>query len=198
MPLKILTIAVLLSLSTSAFAASDFMAKEDVAINSPSSKQIFLAMISDLKGVMENVTPKIGGGFSIVAPYRVKGSQARPIVTMTVQKCVTIICQSVDFDTEFVADRVQGNCDLNYEVTGDFSRSGQTLTNIYSKMAMSLCFNADKSGAGVVNIEAHIIRSSSYSTGYIQGQIFGFSKMQVPTMVRAVRKSVKQEIARQH
>jgi hypothetical protein len=190
MPHKNIIIALLFSFSTSAFATSDFLASASLSIPQKNSKEIFERIISNPRAVMEKVVPELDSSTKVIVPYKVSGSQARPIATMTIKKCILGICKTIALDTAFDVDLVQGNCQLNYVISGDFGRSSSTLTEIYDKMVLGVCFDADSSGAGKLTVDAHLIRASSYSSGLIQKEIFKYLKMQVQPVVSAFQKSI--------
>src|SRR5258708_361767 len=86
-----------LSLS-SAFAGSDFLAEQTVLIQSTNSNEVLSRTAGDPKAIFERYQPALDSSSKIVRPVQVSGPANKPVMDVSIQKCMSFVCQTMDLD----------------------------------------------------------------------------------------------------
>jgi hypothetical protein len=173
-----------------AHATSDVLANRTLTINNPNPAAALDAVMADLPGFFHGYTPAIDSGTKLISPLQVSGSQSHPILTMTIQKCVLIICQTVTFDGEVSFQTVQGKCQRNYEIDVALSHSSDALRNVYDRFSVDLCLNSPSAGTGMLLVSAAAERAPTFQPGEIQQIILNFLNLQVQPISAALQKKI--------
>lgn len=171
-------------------ADSDLLAKTSITINSTDSEAVLNRTIANPKAVFEHYVPALDSNSTLVKPLEVTGTASRPILKMSVQKCVAIICKTVDLDAEMNLKENKGSCDRNLRLEADLSRSSDTLTEVYDQLNVEICYMKSKLGKGKLLITGSAHHSPTYSQGMIQQQIFSMLQLQIEPMTKALDTSM--------
>jgi hypothetical protein len=189
-----LSIGLVLTSGGSAFAldsGSDLLMKTTIQIASTNSDDVLNRTTADLRGVFQRYQPAVDSGSKIVKPLRVSGSASRPILQMSVEKCVLFVCETVDMDAEVVLKESGGPCKRNFTLVGDLSKSSDRLKDTYDSLNVAICYNTDATGAGKLDLVASAHQAPNYDTGIIQQQIFNLLQLQIKPMTKALNDALK-------
>lgn len=187
--LKSILLISLTALSLPAFA-NDKLATGQLTINSNDSEAVLDRTLDDLRAVFKRLRPNPDGG-TWVKELVVSGTRRNPIMQMSLRKCVFGICETVDLDADVTAREVRGECDRNFIVEADLSRSSQILTDHYRRLDTQICFNKSSNGKGSLTAVAIAIRAPGFKKGIVQGEILSTLKAQATPIIRAVDESLK-------
>ncbi len=184
----------LLSLSPDfAFAAADALEEQTLQIPSERSEELLKLVIADPRAVFLRYRPALDSGSKLVKPVRISGSKESPVMQLSIRKCVAILCQTVDLDATISVREISGNCDLNFHLVADLTRSSATVSDIYDRLDVALCFRAQRSGSGSLAIGASAHHGPQYARGFVQGEMFKLLKLQVPPIVKAFQEVLKEK-----
>jgi hypothetical protein len=177
--------------SNAAFAGSDFLAQKTITIASARSADILDRTVADIRGVFQRYQPAIDSQSKIVSPLRVTGSASQPEVQVSIQKCIFILCQTVDLDAEISVQTVAGSCAKNFVVVADLHRSSGVLTDYYDRLEVTGCYKATTGGQGQIEMSASAHQASGYRANALQREIFKVLQEQVSPILRALDQSLK-------
>lgn len=186
-----LAVFLVLGLSNQAFATSDFLSSETIQISSPNPEQTLNRTVADIRGVFERYVPGVDGNSKIVSPLRVTGSATAPEIQVSIQRCVLVLCQTVDLDAEISVRTVRGPCAKNLVLIAELRRSSKLLTDVYDRLQVTGCFQKTGSSTASVQMSASAHRAPSYSPGTIQGEVTKMVKLQIHPILRALDQSFK-------
>lgn len=187
--LKSVLLVFVATLSFPSFA-NDKLAKGTITINSSNSEAVLDRTLGDLRAVFKRLRPNPDGG-TWVKELVVSGTRSNPIMQMSLRKCVAFVCETVDLDADVSMREVRGECDRNFVVEADLSRSSKILTDYYRRLDTSICFNKSSSGKGTLIAEAVAIRAPGFKNGVIQKEILSTLKAQARPIIYAVDESLK-------
>lgn len=190
--MKILLIlpALILS-STVALAASDPLATQTLEITSSRSEDVLKRVAADPKAVFQRYQPALDKSSEIVRPVRISGSNQNPIMQVSIRKCMAMICKTVDLDASITVHETRGDCDLNYQMEADLSRSSQIVRDVYDRLDVEICYKANSNGTGKLVLKGSAHHAPKYSQGIVQGQMFKMLQMQVAPIVQALQETIK-------
>jgi hypothetical protein len=158
--------------------------------SNPNADTVIAGIASNIKSVFENYQPQLDSGSQIVAPYEMSGSAINPEITVSVQKCVTIICQTVALDAMITLEKTTGSCDQNYNMVLDLTKSSSTLSDVYSSIVVSVCYHKGSNGTGSVDFSGSATEAPNYSGGEVADQIFDFLQLQIEPMAQAFQDTI--------
>lgn len=177
--------------SGSVWAASDALAQQRLTIRSQDAAGVLQRTVDNVKDVFERYHVALDSGTQIVSPLQVGGTQSHPVIKVTLKKCVTLICQTVNLDAEISVDPVSGSCAKNFVLTADMERSGQLLTDVYDRFDVAICMNNVDSASATLDLTATAHRAPKYSSGVVQKQIFQLLQLQISPIVRALNETLQ-------
>lgn len=182
--------------SQNASAATDFLAQTKVSYSAQSTDQVFDTTLSKLRSLFEKFMVILDADTKIIRPLQVGGTQSNPTLKATVEKCKLFICQEVTLDAEVSVRQASGNCKKNILMTVDMRRSSDNLSEIYDQILITACYQNKNNTQAEVNFTAVAHQGPNYSQGLIQGEAIKFLRAQVPSIVNALQKSLKENGAR--
>lgn len=138
---------------------------------------------SNIRVFVENFDLKLGGA-KITSPKEVSGTLLQPVLKVSVKKCVLIVCETIDFDSEFTLQRTSGACDANYTLTGDLRRSSPQLANNYNAMNTDICIRKTATGA-ISTITVSLYKADTFKSGTLQKEIAKFVKAQADGIIQS-------------
>lgn len=175
------------------FAASDTLGEGIVRFSAVEPRKFIEEKLQNPKEILNYYNVVLDRGTKIISPLTLAGTTTNPVLKVSIEKCVFIICQKADLDTEFsvqINTMFSKNCELNVDLVGDLSRSSPVIIELYSQMRISVCFVSPSNSDGELRISGQVVRAPTYSSGIVQSQIFQLLKMQFPAILEAARKSV--------
>lgn len=189
---KFLKSILLLTLSVVSFSsfANDRLAKGQLSIDSRDSEAVVDRTLDDLRAIFKRFRPNPDGG-TWVNELVVSGTKHNPILRMSLRKCVAFICETVDLDADVTLREERGECDRNFVLEADLSRSSQMMTDYYRRLDTNICFNKNSNGKGSLTAVATAIRAPGFSKGIVQKQILSTLKAQANPIIEAVDESLK-------
>jgi hypothetical protein len=178
-------------LSISAWAQNqDPLGSRTIDVSGPNAEDRLNALAANLKSVFELYQPQLDSDSQIVAPYTVSGSATQPEIAVSVQKCVSVVCETVDLDAHIALTNVKGDCDRNLSLHIDMSQSSSNLTDVYDALQVNICFHRASNGSGTLDVVGYAVESPTYSGGEVADQIFDFLQMQIDPMADAFQQSL--------
>lgn len=173
---------------TSAYAAQyDFLAKQTLRITGEFPDKTFEKTADDLKTVFLKYRPALDSDTKVISPLRITGSQRRPSLAMTVEKCVFFVCKQITLDADISVSETSGRCERNLVMSIDLKRSTQDLTNIYDQIDVGICLSKNDL---VLNAQAR--QAPRYDTGMVQQEIFKLLKKQISPIIQALDATLKE------
>ena len=192
MKYQILTLIACSLFQTFAHAAdSDFLAQKSLIILNSNPEQVFERTADNPKAIFERYEPKLDSSSKIVNPLRIGGTQDNPTIKVSIRKCVSFICQTVDLDAEVTLKEARGSCDRNFLMQADLRRSSDTLSDTYDRLDVTICYRNTKSGEAKLDLTATARHASRYSTGIVQRQILDFLQLQIQPITRALAETLR-------
>lgn len=173
------------------FQTWDPVSQGSVEIDMPNAEEALLRTVADVRGVLVLFEPAVTGDVRIVEPKRVTGSKENPRMTMSVEKCIGIFCQTIDLVADVSVKAVKGNCKYNWEMDLDIVRSSSMVVDQYDRLQIDACYTARTDRQGTLTLNGKIRRGPRYSKGTIQKAILDVLKAQFPPMSEAFRKSLR-------
>jgi len=123
--------AVALSIhSFTAAADSTFLAQKTISINNTKSSEILDRTVADARMVFQKFQMALDSSSKIIVPKKITGTPTRPVMTITVEKCVFIVCQTIELDAEVEVSETRGKCDRNFMITANLARSSAQLRDV--------------------------------------------------------------------
>ena len=187
----------LLELSSSALAStfagsgSDPLAQTSVLVPGPRGDAALDRSLADLKGIFQRFVPGLDSSSEIVKPLVVSGSPNRPLVTVSIRKCVAFLCQTVDLDASAEIRELSGPCARNYLLRVDLSRSSPSLADTYDRLDVIGCYQTRGDGSGTLYLEASAHQAPRYSQGLVQREIVKMLGLQVAPITKAIQESLR-------
>lgn len=191
MKLSFVSMCIFGLLTVSAHAESTFLAQKTIGMESTRSSEVLDRALADMRMVFQKFQLSLDSSSSIVVPKKVTGSASRPVMTVTIKKCILFICETLDLDAEVEAREVRGNCDRNFLITANLSRSNPKVRDVYDSLDVSLCYKTAAGGKGSLLLVGSAHHSQSYDQGFLQKEIFKMLQMQVEPLVKAVQVTLK-------
>lgn len=177
----------------SARAESTFLAQKTIVMQSSRSGEVLDRALADLRMVFQKFQLALDSNSQIVVPKKITGPADRPVMTVTVKKCILFMCETLELDAEVDAREVRGNCDRNYLITANLSRSNQKVRDVYDSLDTTICFKEGGGGKASLLLIGHAHHSPKYQPGFIQGELFKMLQMQVAPLVKAVQETLKEK-----
>lgn len=168
----------------------DLLARQEVAFKNVDAERALVKVLDDPRGVFGLYVPQMDRNSRIVSPLKVSGPRQSPRLEMTVKKCVAIVCQTVKMDAIVGIGEVTGSCERNFVIDLDLGRSDQTLTDVYDRLQVGVCFQA-KAGGGTLKLTAQARRASSSSSGMVQREIFSLLQAQAAPLSAALTSALQ-------
>lgn len=144
----------------------------------------------NIKAFVDNFDVRLDSKAKIVSPKEVLGSLTRPVLKVSIRKCVLLICQTVDLDAEFSLQVVQGSCDFNYRLIVDLQRSSRLLSDLYSHINTDICVKRNTTGANAA-LKVYLVRGAHYSSGIVQRQAYGLISLQGESLLESFVRVMK-------
>ena len=190
--MKIFFVMVVAAFSAAnALAAADFLAQATVKMESTRSAEVIGRVAADPKAVFQRYQPALDGSSKIVRPVQVTGPADRPVMQVSIQKCVAFICETVDLDALISLQEVRSSCDRSYRLTADLSRSSPRVRDVYDRLDVQICYKASPDGRGTLQLSAAANQAPSYSEGFVQNEMLKLLRLQVTPIVKAVELTIK-------
>lgn len=187
MKLLVTSICLVLGFTISAQAQEfDTLLQESLTLKTKNLDLVLEKTINDIRPFVENFNIKLDSGTKITSPKVITGTTLQPVLKTSVKKCVFVVCQKIDLDAEFTLREVNGNCDLNYQLSTDLQRSSQVLTDLYSFINTDICINKTSVGANTT-LTVTLIHANNYDTGVVQKQAFAFIKLQADSILESFK-----------
>lgn len=185
-------LVVMVSATASAAPDSDFLAKQSIAIDSKDAQGVLNRTLADVRGVFERYKVALDDSTKIKSPLRVSGTRMRPLLQVSLEKCVLFVCETVDLEADIQVIEGRGDkCDRSFVVAANLSKSSRRLTDIYDVLNVDACFNQGQNGQGKLDLSASAHRARTYQQGMIQKQIFDLLQLQIRPMVKALNDALK-------
>lgn len=180
----------LFALCTSLFAqAQDALLQKNLNILTDQYDQVLLRTEDNVKIFVDNFNVQLASGAKITSPKTVTGTILNPVLKISVKKCVFIVCNTIDLDSEFslIKNSPSANCDNSYTLLGDLRRSSQLLTDNYTDLNTAICLKKTATGA-VATLAVTLVRSKDYNSGVVQSEILKFIKLQSNAIIESFSK----------
>lgn len=191
--MKNLTLAFLLFLPSLSFATDDLLDKRELTVKSQRFGDVIALTAENLKDVLDGYKVALGPGFSMVKPLVVSGTQAAPNIQATIKKCFAFVCKNVELDADLTVTQVEGECEENYYLKADLSKSGELLTDVYDNFFSVIC--AKRSGEGAtVTLTSYATRARTYNGGIIASTIQEFLELQIPSIMQSLQTELNKNI----
>lgn len=190
-PIFPIVTAALFMASLSALAGSDKLEEQVLTIRSTRSAEVLKRVADDPKAIFQRFQPGLDGSSSIVKPVTVTGTAQRPVMQVSIRKCVAFICKTVDLDATVDVREVRGECDLNFHLFADLSRSSAIVSDMYDSLEVGICYRGQPDGTGKLMLSPSVRHGAKYDTGIVQREMFKFLKLQVPPIVKAIQETLK-------
>ncbi len=175
-------------MSSFAFAAgSDFINQTRLTITGANPAQTLEWTAEDLQAVFYKYKPALDSGTRIVRPLVIGGTRREPTLSITLEKCVLFVCQTVDLNADVSITPSQGSCSRNMVMKVDLNRSSQILTDVYESIDVTACLNGK-----TLDLRAEARHASKYSTGPVQQETFKMLKMQIDPIVKALDATLRE------
>lgn len=191
MKISFVSALVLSTFSISAHAESTFLAQKTIPVNSTRSNEVIDRTLADMKMVFQKFELALDSQTKIVKAKEVSGSAARPIMTVTVKKCIAFICETMDLEAAVDAREVNGKCDRDFVITANLSRSSDKVREVYDRLDTNICFKASADGKGSLLLVGYAHHAATYRDGFIQKELFKMLQLQVNPLVKAVQDTLK-------
>lgn len=176
-------------------AGADLLVRKTITFRSEDPTKAFLTSMENLREIFDLFQPGLDSSITLVKGPTITGTSSLPHLRMTLQKCVLIVCESVELSADISFRLVDGQCQHNLEVVADLRGSGKTLTNVYNRLTVPLCFTETSDNnslkMGTIKAEAWAHKSPTYSKGMIQEIIMGVVQKQVDPILKATMKVIK-------
>lgn len=169
----------------------DHVSNGALDINNPNAEVVLTRTVNDLKALFEIYRPAIGGGVKIVRPKRVTGTMSNPRMTMSIEKCLGIFCQTVDLVGDASIKPTTGQCKLNWLIDLDISKSSAIVSDLYDRLQVEACYNGITDQTGKLKMIGKIRRGNSYEEGDIQQAILEVLRGQFEPLSQALIASMK-------
>jgi hypothetical protein len=172
-------------------ATHDFLASEDLVVRGSHAQRALQSTVDNVRDVFERYQPKLDSSTRIKKPLVVSGGRSTPRMQMTVEKCIAVVCRTVDLDFVVVVRERRGECTMNFIMDGDMSRSSDLLTDIYDRLHVDICFKGN-SGGGILELTASARRSPSYKQDVLQKELLKMLRLQISPIVRAINATLRE------
>lgn len=183
--------ALLFLVSVAQANTHDALAKKSLTYQAADPSRVLTLTADNPKALFERYRPKLDSSSKITSPLQIGGTRDNPVIKVSIRKCVTFICQTVDLDAEVALSPISGSCDKNYFLQADLRRSSDTLSDVYDRLDVTICFKNTKSGEGQLQLVAQARRAPSYSGGVVQKQIMDFLQLQIDPIVSALAETLR-------
>jgi hypothetical protein len=171
----------------------DFLDRATLTVNRPNAEAVVQRTTEQLRPLFERFQFAIKSDTQVTSPKTVEGPMHRPIIKISIKKCVAFVCESAAIDAEITMQTVSGPCQRNWVMEMDLSRSTDNVSRMYQRVLVPVCYMNDRnSSAGVLTIEAHALRGRQFETGFRQETILRFLRNQIPPMVKALQDHLSQ------
>lgn len=172
--------------SSLALAGSDVLDRTESVVAGANPEERFMKAMGDLKGVLQKFRPHFQKGTTLISGPSVSGSTAHPVLKMTIEKCVIMICKTVKLDAEISMRENSGSCDRNVTIEADLVRSGSPLTDVYSDVLINICYKNESATQGRLKITVNAVRAGSYQKGMLQEAVTKSLAVQLHSLVNAL------------
>ena len=172
----------------------DLLAQKKISMVTSELAQVMVKTESDIKAFADNFTVRLDSGSKLQSDHVVTGSLLEPVLNVSVRKCVFIFCQTIDLDAAFHLKNLNGtegaNCDYNYLLIVDLTRSSEMLSDLYSGINTQICMQKTKTGA-LVQMQIALMHAENYSEGIVQKQAYGLISLQPESIIESFIKVMK-------
>jgi hypothetical protein len=191
--MKILAFTFVLLFPLLTFAKEDLLDKSELVIKSERFGDVISLTAENLKDVFMGYKIALSQGLSIVKPLVVSGTQAGPNIRVSLKKCVTIVCNTVDLDADLSITKVEGRCDENFFLKADLQKSSYTLTEVYDYFYTTICANRSAQGAKV-SLTSYAFRARTYSGGIVASTIRDILQIQITPILKSLQTELDKNI----
>lgn len=173
--------------TTFAFGASDSLGKQRVKIETTQSEAALQKTIGNLRGVFQNFRPGVDSATRVLSGPSVSGSSTHPYLKVSMERCVLLMCKTVDLDADITLQETKGTCKKNLLIQADLSRSSDTLSSVYDRLDFAICYNSAQDGRGAIEFTAAAHRAPSFDAGIVQAEVLTVIQLQVAPIARALQ-----------
>ena len=168
-------------------SAQDVLIQKNLTIVTDQYDQVLAKTESNIKAFVDNFNIKLASGSKITSPKVVTGTLLQPVLKVSVKKCVFIVCNTIDLDSEFTLKKnpANANCDAIYILAGDLRRSSAVLANNYSDLNTGICIKKTPTGA-VASLNVVLTRSARFKSDIVQSETLKFFKLQAGSIVESL------------
>lgn len=168
-------------LAQNALNGRDVLISAQVEITAQDFQDVLDKTENDVRSFAENFQIILDSKSKIKKQKEVLGSLLEPVMTITVRKCVFIVCQSIDLDAQFRLERLEvlenEKCSSKYKLSVDLSRSSAMLSDLYAGIDSEICISQNKAGANAL-LKTELTHAANYQEGLVQRQAFDLIKLQ--------------------
>ncbi len=183
----LLPIALLLAGSVAQAAGSDFITQKKLKVSGADPIKTVERTTDDLRSVFEKYQPALDADTRVVRPLQIKGSRREPTMSMSLEKCVLFICQTVDLNADMSTEPAKGSCDRNFVMKIDLERSSQLVTDLYQSIDVKACLKGSS-----LELRAEAIHAPRHERGPLQEEAFRLLKAQIDPIMKALNTSLKE------
>lgn len=176
-----------------AFADADALDRQELVVTGVHPEAKLMNVMGDLKSILLRFRPVLQKGTTLLSGPSVSGSMQHPVLQMSVEKCVLVICKKVRLDAEVSMREIGGSCDRNLVIEADLERSGSPLADTYRSLVLKICYRNESATQGRLVVNASAVRADSYSAGTIQKAITQSLTLQIQGLVKALDRSLQQQ-----
>ena len=173
-------------------ATSDSIGKLQIKITSNNSEVVLNKTLGDIRAIFQRYQPALDSQTKIKSPTKVSGSSTRPFFEVTLEKCVLILCQTVDMRADISVKDSEGKCTKNLVLRADLTRSSEILSNVYDSLDVGVCYQRSADGQGTLTLTGSAHHAPKYSGGPIQSEIYQLLKLQLNPIANATKKVLQQ------
>jgi hypothetical protein len=166
--------------------AQDVLVQKTLTVTTDQFDQVLIKTENNIKAFVDNFNIKLASGSKITSPKVVTGTLLQPVLKVSVKKCVFVVCNTIDLDSEFTLRKAPAtaNCDASYTLAGDLRRSSQLLVNNYSDLNTSICIKKTATGA-LAALNVFLVRSPRFSSDVVQSETLKFFKLQSTSVIES-------------
>lgn len=191
MKLSFAAIALSVLVSSAAKAESTFLAQKSIPMQSTRSNELLDRTLADLRMVFQRFQFALDSSTTIVVPKKVTGTAERPVMTVTVKKCILFICETMVLDAEVSAREVSGSCTRNFQIHSNLGRSDHKVRDIYDSLDVSVCFKEGREGRNTLTFVGHAHHGPGYRQDFVQQELVKMLQLQVEPLVKAVQDTLR-------
>lgn len=182
-----MAVVVVAAVTIDAKAASDEIGMIEIPMSAQSPEIVLNKMVGDVRAIFKNYKP---AGVTVKKEVEVTGSSTHPFMTVTMEKCVFLACQTVEMKADLTVVQETGKCAKNYLLKADISKSSETLSDQYGALNFKICFNKSSDGKYALVIKGLAEHGPGHG-GAFQPVVYEVLQAQLDPIGTAIKKSLK-------